>query len=264
MLVITRGRNDKVVFPSLGISVEILRIAGNKVRIGIDAPPEISVLRHEVSDRLEAGGEGARQMPQVDSDAIRDNRFSHAIRNRLNAATLGLHFLHRKIEMGDLSDAEATIFRIFRELKTLEDEIQAEPGDRKTWECGFHRRALVVEDNDNERELLAGFLQLNGFDVETATDGLQAMVRLTQNGPPDVVLLDMRMPRFDGRRTVSAIRSNPACGHLKVFAVSGTSQEEMNVEIGPHGIDRWFSKPLNPKVLVEAIREDLPSDCLMR
>ena len=57
MLVLSRGRNDKVVFPTLGISVEILRVAGNKVRLGIDAPHEIPVHRHEVSERMDANGE---------------------------------------------------------------------------------------------------------------------------------------------------------------------------------------------------------------
>ena len=57
MLVLSRGRNDKVVFPTLGISVEILRVAGNKVRLGIEAPHEIPVHRHEVSERMEANGE---------------------------------------------------------------------------------------------------------------------------------------------------------------------------------------------------------------
>ena len=57
MLVLSRGRNDKVVFPTLGISVEILRVAGNKVRLGIDAPHEIPVHRHEVSERMESNGE---------------------------------------------------------------------------------------------------------------------------------------------------------------------------------------------------------------
>ena len=57
MLVLSRGHNDKVIFPTLGISVEILRVAGNKVRLGIEAPEEIPVHRHEVCERIQAGGE---------------------------------------------------------------------------------------------------------------------------------------------------------------------------------------------------------------
>src|SRR3954468_7207215 len=104
MLVLSRGRNDKVVFPTLGISVEILRVAGNKVRLGIDAPQEVPVHRHEVSERIEARGENQTvkfPVPRKSAAA----RLNHAMRNRLNAAALGLHLLHRNIEIGELSDA---------------------------------------------------------------------------------------------------------------------------------------------------------------
>ena len=52
MLVLSRSREQKIVFPTLGISVEILQIAGNKVRVGIDAPADIPVHRHEVAERI--------------------------------------------------------------------------------------------------------------------------------------------------------------------------------------------------------------------
>jgi carbon storage regulator len=52
MLVFSRGRQQTIVFPSLGISIEVLRIAGNKVRIGIDAPQRLPVHRGEVGERL--------------------------------------------------------------------------------------------------------------------------------------------------------------------------------------------------------------------
>ena len=55
MLVLTRGRNDRIVFPTLGISLEIVRVAGKRVQIGIDAPEEIPVHRHEVAARIDAG-----------------------------------------------------------------------------------------------------------------------------------------------------------------------------------------------------------------
>lgn len=276
MLVLSRGRNDKVVFPTLGISVEILRVSGNKVRLGIEAPQEIPVHRHEVSDRIAADEDQPHsadpsiiKMPGlVTNGSVNDAALqalqaeaNHAIRNRLNAAALGLHLLHSKLEADDLSDAEATIFKIFNELKAIEEQI-AGPTQRKrpveveppTGEC--HHRALVVEDNDNERELLAGYLRVSGFDVDTAADGLQAMVRLTEQ-PPDVVLLDMRMPRFDGRKTISAIRNNPNYRDLKLFAVSGVRPEDMNVTLGPDGVDRWFVKPVDPQGLLEALRAEL-------
>jgi carbon storage regulator CsrA len=275
MLVLSRGRNDKVVFPTLGISVEILRVAGNKVRLGIEAPQEIPVHRHEVSERIAAtegfaGGitdpsdQAIIKMPGVatgggvahGSKSLRE--MNHAIRNRLNAAALGLHLLHRKLETDDLSEAEATIFKIFNELKAIETQMEGPAAKQLRHEnqTESHHRALVVEDNDNERELLAGYLRVSGFDVDTAADGLQAMVRLTERAP-DVVLLDMRMPRFDGRKTISAIRSNPDYRGMKLFAVSGVKPEEMNVTLGPAGVDRWFTKPVDPNGLLEALRADL-------
>jgi len=282
MLVLSRGRNDKVVFPTLGISVEILRVAGNKVRLGIEAPQEVPVHRHEISQKISAQeASGNDPMEPVDREIIKMptvatgaalssdgqagqqlmREMNHAIRNRLNAAALGLHLLHRKLETDDLSDAEATIFKIFNELKAIENQMenpaQKKPAIVRT-EASHepHHRALVVEDNDNERELLAGYLRVSGFDVDTAADGLQAMVRLTEHAP-DVVLLDMRMPRFDGRKTISAIRNNPDYRGLKLFAVSGTRPEDMNVSLGPGGVDRWFIKPVDPKGLLEALRAEL-------
>jgi two-component system, OmpR family, response regulator len=259
MLVLSRGRNDKVVFPTLGISVEILRVAGNKVRLGIEAPHEIPVHRHEVSARIDSNGENTVKFPTA-AETL-SAKLNHATRNRLNAAALGLHLLHQKIEIGELTDAESTIFKIFNELKAIENQLDgpaasAAPAPITPASKELHNRALVVEDDDNERELLAGCLRVSGFDVDTAADGLQAMVRLTEKAP-DVVLLDMRMPRFDGRKTISAIRSNPEYRDLKLFAVSGTRPEEMNISLGPNGVDRWFQKPLNPKALIDALRDEL-------
>jgi CheY-like chemotaxis protein len=181
------------------------------------------------------------------------------MRNRLNAAALGLHLLHRNVETGDLSDAEATIFKIFNELKALENELEHPEPMKRPAKSESHRRALVVEDNDNERELLAGCLRAGGFDVDTAADGMQAMVRLTEKAP-DVVLLDIHMPRFDGSKTISAIRKNPDYAGLKLFAVTGSRPEETDIVVGPNGVDRWFVKPLNPNALLDALQADLHTE----
>src|SRR5262245_33243176 len=140
MLVLSRGRNDKVVFPTLGISVEILRVAGNKVRLGIDAPHEVPVHRHEVSARMEANGE-IETLKFPASEKAAAAKLTHDMRNRLNAAALGLHLLHRNVETGDMADAEATIFKIFNELKALETELEA-PAPAPVRASDLHHRAL--------------------------------------------------------------------------------------------------------------------------
>jgi len=75
-----------------------------------------------------------------------------------------------------------------------------------------------VEDEENERELLAGYLRLAGFLVDTAGDGCDALDHLHAGERPDVVLLDMGLPRCDGATTACEIRRDPACSGLEIFA----------------------------------------------
>jgi CheY-like chemotaxis protein len=115
-------------------------------------------------------------------------------------------------------------------------------------------QALLVEDDSNERELLAGLLRMSGYNVVTARDGLDALEYLNTHNRPDVVLLDMRMPRCDGPTTIERIRANPNTADLRVFAVSGTSPSELGISTGAGGVDGWFAKPLNPETLARQIR----------
>jgi carbon storage regulator CsrA len=269
MLVLSRGKNEKVVFPTLGISVEIVRVAGKKVRLGIEAPAQIPVHRHELYEKMSDNPQNGQRCDASDQilkfPAAKTPdlaRLSHDMRNRLNTAALGLHMLHLQLEKGDVTDAESMIFKIFNELKAIESMYAAPEKTTAPRASEVHCKALVVEDNDNERELLAGYLRINGIDVDTAADGLQAMVRITEK-QPDVVLLDMRMPRFDGSKTVAAIRNNPDYRGLKLFAVSGSEPDENNITVGPEGVDRWFTKPLDPKKLIEALRDELHVERIM-
>jgi CheY-like chemotaxis protein len=84
-----------------------------------------------------------------------------------------------------------------------------------------------------------------------------ALDYLRTSARPDVLLLDMIMPRCDGPTTLRAIRRDPAYAGLKVFGMSGHSPERFGLDKGPVGVDRWFRKPVDP----EAILHDL-SDAL--
>ena len=67
------------------------------------------------------------------------------------------------------------------------------------------------------------------------------------------------MPRKNGAETISEIRRNPEFKALKVFAVSGSDQDDMNVKVGPEGVNRWFTKPLDARQLVLEMDRELQS-----
>lgn len=254
MLVVSRKPNERITFPNLNISVEVLRVAGKAVRIGVDAPSDVRILRGELVDE---------QQIQEENEAAR--RARHAHRNRLHTAKLSLHLLQKQLDAGRFEEAEqslASALEAFAELdqvasSQLKLAAPATPPTAK--KPAIARRALVVEDNANERELLAGYLRLCGYEVDTVGDGQSAMDFLASHERPDVVLLDMQMPRMDGRETISAIRCDPSFRDLKLFAVSGMDQETMRVPTGDRGVNRWFSKPLNPTEFAHQLEAEIMS-----
>ncbi len=248
MLVLSRRQNEKIVFPNLGISVEVVRIAGRAVRIGVNAPPEIRVAREEVADKFEA---------TLDIPNVMGRRMRHALRNRLNTAALALQVLHRRLEAGQTEDAEPLIFKVFDELSAVDAQLDAEKKAESEQRGIRNRRALIVEDNANEGQLLAEYLRMSGYDVEIVEDGLKAISYLKKNEHPDLVLLDMCMPRLDGPKTITSIRCVTKWRGLKLFAVSGANQRDLGVETGPRGVDRWFSKPVDARTLVSEMNRVL-------
>jgi carbon storage regulator CsrA len=253
MLVLSRRPSEKVLFPNLGISVEILRVEGKAVRLGINAPRDIRILRAEVGDEGRGGG-------KIGPGVSRHLR--HELRNRLNTASLGLQLLRRRMEMGQAVDVESTISRILQQLREIDVQLQSADNGSPDNSPAEPRRALIVEDNANESHLLAEFLRMSGYEVDTVQDGLEALAYLQHNERPDAVLLDMCMPRMNGPKTVSSIRDEPGLQDLKLFAVSGTNRHDVGLDVGPSGVDGWFSKPVNAMELVREMNRVLDQPAL--
>lgn len=244
MLVLSRRVDEELVFPNLDVRIKILRSLGNRVRLGIDAPDFIEVARGECVESW--------QPKPISSTGSR-----HDICNQLNAVRLALELYDRQMNRGEIDAANRTFLRIVGQLRQADLEQAGAPLptlDNKT----DGPRVLVVDDDANERQLLAGLLQMDGCMVETANDGLEAITFLQHGVVPDVVLLDMQMPRLDGKETLAAIRKG--WRELLVFGVSGSTPAENGIALGgPGGIDEWFEKPLNPSELVHRMRQRLDS-----
>ena len=271
MLVLTRRENEKIIFPEVGITVELVSITGSRARIGIKAPKEVRILRHEIAEKELAEKPitfAIQNPPQLAALAnqAQPNKPSHAVRNHLNSTSIAAQLLRRQLDMGMIDDAEATVQTLLSELGALNAEItQPKPEEVRSGQAAGTAKsaprpvALIVEDDDNERHLLAGFLRMVGFEVVTAENGAKALEYLTSHERPDVVLLDMLMPECDGPTAVSKIRRRAELKGLRIFAVSGTSPAKFGLETGPSGIDRWFHKPINPEELAREMAKDLVS-----
>lgn len=247
MLILSRRPHEQIVFPTLNIKIDILRIQGSTVRLGVDAPRTIPVLRGE----LEAGND---LVPPPTSSSTKPSR--HELRGRLNTATIALYLAQRQFQTGHSRDAEATLQSAIEHLVHLDEELSRAMPTEKKQPPRRRLRTLVVEDNAYEQALLKSYLRLSGVEVVSANDGgdaLEYLSRENQDRKPDAILLDMAMPRVDGPTTVSAIRNNPAYANLRIYAVSGSSPEEFDLPRGPGGIDGWFRKPLNPEEIVDAL-----------
>ena len=241
MLVLSRRPDQKIVFPSIGVSIKLLKVRGSIAKIGIDAPRDLKILRDEVS---------AEQADLARSESLKTPATvsNHQLRNQLNSAKLGIHLAQRQMEQGDEVGAAQTMEMVvdhFRKADTIMAESKPE-----------RRHALLVEDDCNERELLAAYLKSFGYKIETAGDGIEALEYLQENELPDVVLLDMGMPVCGGPRAIQQIRETPGMKHLKVIGVSGADPDQMGVPIGPEGVDGWFQKPLDPAELINHLRTE--------
>ena len=115
-------------------------------------------------------------------------------------------------------------------------------------------RVLVVDDSDVIRTLISVNLELEGFEVVTAVDGRDALDKVVETAP-DVITIDVRMPRLDGFETVAQLRADPRTKHLKVAMVTACAQEA-DVQRGKDvGVDAYVTKPFDPATLVRTVRD---------
>ena len=115
---------------------------------------------------------------------------------------------------------------------------------------------LIVDDNAQNRELLEAYLEPLGCTLESAGDGVEAMARLgdADRALPDLVLLDVMMPRMSGFEVCERIREDPRTRALPVMMVTALNELgdlERGVEAGT---DDFLSKPVNRLELVTRVK----------
>lgn len=127
------------------------------------------------------------------------------------------------------------------------------PRDRNALESGA-LRVLVAEDNRDVSNSLVMLLQLCGHEVATAYDGQQA-IEASAQFRPDVVLLDIGMPKLDGHSACRSIRKQPWGKDIKIFALTGWGGDDVLREAEKDGFTGHLVKPVDPPVLLRLLAE---------
>ncbi len=115
-------------------------------------------------------------------------------------------------------------------------------------------RVLVVDDDEVIRQLIAVNLQLEGFDVSTAVDGQDCLDKVADIDP-DVITLDVMMPRLDGWETAIQLRRRPGTAHIKVVLITARAQEDDKIHGARVGADAYLTKPFDPNEMIRVVRE---------
>ena len=112
------------------------------------------------------------------------------------------------------------------------------------------RTILLIDDDTDTRVTLRDFLMGQGFAVQTARDGQHALHVLDKMDPPDLILLDYKMPVMDGKQFLSVMRRMPRLQSLPVVLLSAATREWSGAHLE---VEDVLSKPLDLEVLVTTV-----------
>lgn len=119
----------------------------------------------------------------------------------------------------------------------------------------FRRSALVVEDDEHISHLLQFMLKRDGFLVHVARDGQEAKNFIETSAPPDIVLLDVMLPFFDGFALVTLLRAEPDWKNTPVIMLTAKTQERDIVRALEAGANDYMLKPFQPAELLARVRQ---------
>jgi len=115
---------------------------------------------------------------------------------------------------------------------------------------------LVVDDSLTVRKITSRLLAREGFDVLTAKDGLDALQVLAEH-TPDVILLDIEMPRMDGFEFTKTIKSDAKHSHIPIIMITSRTAEKHRNLARELGVDLYIGKPYQEEDLLKSLREML-------
>jgi CheY-like chemotaxis protein len=231
-LVVTRKPGEQVYLPQIDTVIEMGATRNQDAKLVFLVPEEVVVVRDDVANTQ-----------RVVNFLLKNKELSeknHCFRGLLNGVRMNVTILQKLVSISPEKVPEHIDEMLNRLNAILEPEeaVMCLHPPKKT-------RAMIIEDDVNEREMLANFLRMMGIEVTACGTGEEAIERLRGGEEADVILLDMGLPAMKGDEVAKTIRRLDSRVHPKIFVVSGRPQDDLIPT------DRWYQKPLNPERLLE-------------
>ena len=124
-------------------------------------------------------------------------------------------------------------------------------------DTGTRAKVLCVDDEHDQRMLLAFLLERQGYEVRTAADGAEG-VDIARKWLPDLILIDLMMPGVDGFRATQTLRADPSTASIPILALTAYGEEDMRIRARESGMDGFVLKTILPADLLDVVRKVLP------
>jgi CheY-like chemotaxis protein len=116
---------------------------------------------------------------------------------------------------------------------------------------------LLVDDNEDCRIIYGSTLRHAGYTVRTAEDGFQCLASATTE-KPDLILLDIGMPRMDGMEALAELKRDPRTTSIPVVAVSARVNKDQHEAVLQAGFSEVLLKPITPGEILASVKRHLP------
>ncbi len=156
MLVLSRKLKEKIVLPTLNITVQVVEIKRGVVRLGIDAPPEVPVLREGVPDRTSEWAEKRTRQEEPAALEKAQDEFVRQLHDRLKTTGVGLGLLRLQLDVGVTEEAKATLAALEEDFQVLlhgvEGEIENSLATPPNKACKPQKAAALAREIQTKRD----------------------------------------------------------------------------------------------------------------
>ncbi len=213
----------------------------------------------QVLDRLRAEKPEALlldiMMPRKDGFAIMEEMQDSADTAEIPIIVLSALRLENYQERGILTGLPEIVAREIPGdllLKLIEEQTAGE-GPAAEPQKAVRPKVLLADDQTELLFLMKEMVEAAGFEVVTATDGVEALTAVFETNP-DIIVLDYNMPRKDGLEVAQDLKNNPVFAHIPIIIVTGLGEKRTKLKGLSMGIDDYLIKPVDSDELVARIR----------